>query len=152
MCPPLVLAEVLENRPLEGVVAYSPTLEESFRRATTQKRTVERGLTQISRAGNPKRQLPDCQAGPTASSTPLLLDAQMPWGGHPLCGWLWVSVLLPPKKATQLPEEVISNQRDLHQRAAKGRDPKTLERAVNPSEGIAACSLFQSRFQYQLRF
>ena len=35
------------------------------------------------RAGIPKRPLPNCQAGPTASSTPLLCDAQKPWGGHP---------------------------------------------------------------------
>ena len=81
------MAEVLdENRPLESVVASSPTLEESYRRATTQGPIIERGLTQISRAGNPKRQVPNCQAGPTASSTPLLLVAQMPWGTHPLCG------------------------------------------------------------------
>ena len=49
----------------------SPTLEESYRRATTQGPIIERGLTQIFRAGIPKRPLPDCQAGPTASSTPL---------------------------------------------------------------------------------
>ena len=53
------------------------------RRATTQGPFRERGLTQISWAGNPERQLSNCQAGPTASSTPLLLNAQMPWGGHP---------------------------------------------------------------------
>ena len=43
----------------------------------------ERGLTQISRAGNPKRQLSNCQAGPTASSTPLLLIAQNRGVGTP---------------------------------------------------------------------
>ena len=64
------------------VVACSPTLEDSYRRATQGPITV-RGFTRISRAGNPKRPHPNCQAGPTASSTPLLLDAQMPWGGHP---------------------------------------------------------------------
>ena len=41
------------------------------RRAATQRPIIERGLTQISRAGNPKRPHPNCQAGPTASSTPL---------------------------------------------------------------------------------
>ena len=87
---------------VESVFAGSPTLEESYRRATTQGPIRERGLTQISRAGNPKRQLPNCQAGPTASSTLLILDAQMPCGGHPLWGplatslrGLWVSGLLP---------------------------------------------------------
>ena len=35
--PELAMAEELdENRPLEDVVACSPTLEESYRRATTQ--------------------------------------------------------------------------------------------------------------------
>ena len=68
------------------VVACSPTLDESYRRATTQAPIRGRGLTQISQAGNPKRPRPYCQAGSTASSTPLLLNAQMPWGGHPLCG------------------------------------------------------------------
>ena len=43
-------------------------------------------MTQISRAGIPKRPLPNCRAGPTASSTPLLLVAQMLWGGHPQLG------------------------------------------------------------------
>ena len=70
-------------RPLEDVVACSPTLEESNGRATTQGPIIERGFTRISRAGVPKRPLPNCQAGPTASSTPLFQDAQMPWGGHP---------------------------------------------------------------------
>ena len=56
------------------------------RRATTQGPIRERGFTRISRAGIPKRPLPNCQAGPTASSTPLLLNPQMPWGGHPLLG------------------------------------------------------------------
>ena len=74
------------------------------RRATTQGpiRWI-RGLTQNSRAGSPKRQLPNCQAGPAASSTPLLRDAQKPWGGHPLWAGplttslrgLWVSGYLP---------------------------------------------------------
>ena len=102
--PPLVMAEVLDkNRALECVVVCGPTLEESYRRATTQKPITERGLTQISRAGIPKRPLPNCQAGPTASSTPLFLNAQKPSGGHPkwagplttsLRG-LWVSGYLP---------------------------------------------------------
>ena len=77
--------------PLEDVVACSPTLEESYRRATTQEPITDGGFTRISRAGIPKRPLPNCQAGPTASSTPLLLDAQMPWGWAPLVGqarWL----------------------------------------------------------------
>ena len=47
----------------------------------------------------------------------------------------------PEEKATQLPEEVLSNQRGLRQRIAKGRDPKTLERAVTLREGIVAYSL-----------
>ena len=68
---------------LRMLVACSPTLEESYRKATTPGPIIERGLTQISRAGIPKRPLPNCQAGPTASSTPLFQDAQMPWGGHP---------------------------------------------------------------------
>ena len=72
--------------PLEDVVACSPTVEESYRRATTQGPIIERGSTRISRAGIPKRPLPNCQAGPTASSTPLFQDAQMPWSGHPLLG------------------------------------------------------------------
>ena len=59
------------------------TLEESYRRATTQGPIIERGFTRISRAGIPKRPLPNCQAGPTALSTPLFRDAQKPWGGHP---------------------------------------------------------------------
>ena len=45
-----------------------------------------RGFTRISRAGIPKRPLPNCQAGPTALSTPLFRvfrHAQKPWGGHP---------------------------------------------------------------------
>ena len=79
--------------PLECVVAGSPTLEESYRRATIQGPIRERGLTQISRTGNPKRQLPNCQAGPTASSTPLLLDAQMPWSWAPS---VWQARWLPP--------------------------------------------------------
>ena len=58
-------------------------------------RTDHRRLfTRISRAGIPKRPLPNCQAGPTPLSTPLLRgfrDAQMPWGGHP---W-WTGPLTP---------------------------------------------------------
>ena len=50
-------------RPLEGVVAGRPTLEESYRRATTPKPIIERKWTQTSRAGIPKRPLPHCQAG-----------------------------------------------------------------------------------------
>ena len=89
----------------------------SARRATTQGPIRERGFTQNSRAGVPKRPLPNCQAGPTASSTPLLLDAHMPWVGTP--SWagplttslrgLWVSGYLPPcnggpcKRATRKP-------------------------------------------------
>ena len=142
--------------------------------------TLERVLTQISRAGDLKRPLPNCQAGPTASSTPHLLDAQMPWGGHPLCGrpagylpqgtvgqWplaalQWRTVRKggdpitdqegttrtpgwhPEENATQLPEEVVPNQRGLQQRIAKGRGPKTLERAVKLSEGIVACRVCKS--------
>ena len=47
----------------------------------------------------------------------------------------------PEENATQLPAKVLSNQRGLHQRTPKGRDPKTLERAVKLSEGIVAYSL-----------
>ena len=57
-------------RPLEEDTC-SPTLEESYRTATTQELIIERGFTRISRAGIPKRPLPNCQAGPTALSTPL---------------------------------------------------------------------------------
>ena len=61
-------------------------------------------MTQISGAGNPKRQLSNCQAGPTASSTPLLLTPRCR-GVDTLCvagplatslRGLWVSGLLPP--------------------------------------------------------
>ena len=45
------------------VVACSPTLEESYQRATTQGPIRVRGFTRISRAGIPKRPLPNCQAG-----------------------------------------------------------------------------------------
>ena len=68
---------------LRILVAGRSTLQESYRRATTQEPIAERRLTQISWAGNPKRPHPNCQAGPTASSTPLLIEAQMPWYGHP---------------------------------------------------------------------
>ena len=40
----------------------SPTLEESYRRATTQGPIRERRFTHISRAGNPKRQLSNCRS------------------------------------------------------------------------------------------
>ena len=50
----------------------------------------------------------------------------------------------PEEKATRLPEEVLSNQRGLRQRTPKGRDPKTLERAVKLSEGIVAHSVCKS--------
>ena len=73
------LPESMKNTQME---TSSPTLEESYRRATTQGPIIEREFTRISRAGTPKRPLPNCQAGPTASSTPLFQDAQMPWGGH----------------------------------------------------------------------
>ena len=99
-------------------VAGSPTLEESCRRATTQKPIIERGLTQTSRAGISKRPLPNCQAGSTASSTPLLLDAQMPWGGHPLCG----------RPAGYLPPGTVGQWPPCHLTMAdrvKGGDPKT---------------------------
>ena len=38
----------------------------------------------------PKETRPNCRttSGPTAKTTPLLRDAQKPWGGHPLCGRL----------------------------------------------------------------
>ena len=79
-----------------------PTLEESFRGATTQRPITNRGFTRISRAGIPKRPLPNCQAGPTASSTPLRIVAQMPCSGHSWAGplttslqGLWVSGYLP---------------------------------------------------------
>ena len=151
------------------MIAGSPTLEESYREATIQGPITERGFTHISCTGIQKRPLPNCQAGPTASSTPLLLDAQMPWGGHPLCGrpagylppgtvgqWppatlQWRTVRKggdpktdqegttrtpgwhPEEKATQLPEEVLSNQRGLRQRTPKGRDPKTLNSVCKTS-------------------
>ena len=82
-CDGHCLQAMMWNRPLEVVVAGRSTLEESYRRATTQEPIIERRLTQISRAGNPKRPHPNCQAGPTASSTPLFIEAQKPWGGHP---------------------------------------------------------------------
>ena len=125
------MAEVLdENRPLEGVVASSATLEESYRRATTQKPIRERGLTQISRAGIPKRQLPNCQAGPTASSTPLRLVAQMPWGGHPLCGR--PAGYLPPGTVGQWPPATLK-----WRTVFKGGDPITdQEERLGPRAGI----------------
>ena len=64
----------------EEMVWYSPL--EDFGRWQNHAGKLPKGLTHTSRAGIPKRPLPTCQAGPTASSTPLLLDAQMPWGGH----------------------------------------------------------------------
>ena len=62
-------------------------------------------MTQFSQAGNPKRQLSNSQAGPTASSTPLLLNAQMQWGGHPLCGR--PAGYLPPGTVGQWPPATL---------------------------------------------
>ena len=65
----------------------SPTLEESYVSKKEGRQPKDRSL---SRAGNPKRLRPHCHttAGPTAKTTPLLRDAQKPWGGHPSCGRL----------------------------------------------------------------
>ena len=52
-----------------------PTLGESYRRATTQKPIRDRGLTQVLPGWH------DCLHNATVER-----DAQMPWGGHPLCG------------------------------------------------------------------
>ena len=87
-----------------------------------------RGLTHISRAGNPKRPLPNCQAGPTASSTPLLFDAQMPWGGHPLCGR--PAGYLPPGTVGQWPPATLQ-WRTVH----KGGDPKTDQEGTTRTPG-----------------
>ena len=62
-----------------------------------------RGFTHISRAGIPKRPLPNCQAGPTASSTPLFSTPRCRGVGTPCWAgplttslWgLWVSGYLP---------------------------------------------------------
>ena len=43
----------------------------------------------------------------------------------------------PEENATQLPVKVLSHQRGLHQRNLKGRDPKTLERAVKLSKEMS---------------
>ena len=57
-------------------------------RATERRRPKDRswkGVHSYLPAGIPKRPLPNCQAGPTALSTPLFRefrDAQMPWGGQ----------------------------------------------------------------------
>ena len=81
-----------------------------------QKPIIEGGFTRISRAGIPKRPLPDCQAGPTASSTPLFSTPRCRGVGTP--SWagplttslrgLWVSGYLPRAMAD-----------------GKGGDPKT---------------------------
>ena len=65
-----------------------PTLEESNLDKTEGRRPNDRSFEKGRRAGNPKRQLPHCRttAGPTAQTTPLLRDAQKPWGGYPLYG------------------------------------------------------------------
>ena len=88
---------------LRILVAGRSTLEGSYRRATTQGPIIERGLTQISRAGNPKRPHPNCQAGPNALSTTLFSTPRCRGVGTP--SWagplttslrgLWVSGYLP---------------------------------------------------------
>ena len=105
-------------RPLEGVVAGSHTLQESYRRATTQEPIIEGGSLVSPGAGIPKRQLLNCQAGPTASSTPLLLDAQMPWGGHPQCGS--PAGYLTPRTVGQWPPATLQWRTE-----RKGGHPKT---------------------------
>ena len=60
---------------------------------------------ELPKGDNPKRQLSNCQAGPTASSTPLLLNAQIPLGGHPLCGR--PAGYLPPGTVGQRPPATI---------------------------------------------
>ena len=60
-------------------------LPQQERRAATQEPAKRERGRHGPRAGIPKRLRPNClsTAGPTASSTPLLLNAQKPWGGHP---------------------------------------------------------------------
>ena len=72
-----------------------------WKRATEGRRPKNRswmGFTRISRAGIPKRPLPNCQAGPTASSTPRCRGVGTPSWTGPLTTslrGLWVSGYLP---------------------------------------------------------
>ena len=79
------LEAMMWNRPLEDFGRWQIHAGRDLPKGDDHEPIIERGLTQISRAGNPKRPLPDCQAGPTASSTPLFRDAQKPWWA-PLVG------------------------------------------------------------------
>ena len=91
-------------RPLHDVVACSPTLEESYRRATTQEPIIEGGSLVSLGLASQRDRFPNCQAGPTALSTPLFSDAARcrgvgtpSWAG-PLTTslrGLWVSGYLP---------------------------------------------------------
>ena len=71
-------------------------------------------------------------------------------GGDPETDQEWTTRTLawhPEEKATQLPEEVLSNQRGLRQRTRKGRDPKTLERAP---QGNCRLQLVRADFLFPL--
>ena len=108
----------------------SPTLEESYRRATTQGPIIEMGFTRISRAGIPKRPLPNCQ-----SRVRLLhqrhsfSNAQMPWGGHPL---VWAGLLTTSLRGlwvSGLPATVQ------WRTERKGGDPKTDQEGTTRTPG-----------------
>ena len=130
--PLCVRPALLDESPLEDVVAGSPTLEESYRRATTQKPIRERVLTQISPAGNLKRQLSNCQAGPTASSTPLSFST-------PRCRGVGTIFVAGPL-ATSLPEVWVSGLLPPFQwrTECKGGDPRTDPEGMTLDPGLAS--------------
>ena len=112
----------------------SPTLEESYRRATTQKPITDRVFTRMSRAGNPKRQLSNCQSRVRLlKQRHSLRYAQMPWGGHPLvvAGPL---AYLPPGTVGQWPTCHLT----MVDRVRKGGDPKTDQEGTTRTPGLAS--------------
>ena len=73
-------------RPLEDVVACSPTLGESYRRAITQGPIIERGFTRISRAGIPKRTRPKLPPKMYSQTSVDCVSTKRGWGPKtPLC-------------------------------------------------------------------
>ena len=70
-------------RPLEDVFACSPTLEESYRRATTQEPIIEGGSLVLPGLASQRDRLLTAKAGYDCFINATVLDAQMPWGGHP---------------------------------------------------------------------
>ena len=60
-----------------------PTLEESYRRATTQEPIMDGGSLVSPGLASQRDRFLTAKAGPTALINANVLNAQMPWGGHP---------------------------------------------------------------------